>query len=114
MRLTGEPPSKRLKLRKAGLSERARLDFDIAVMEFGESFEREQHATIEVTARRHKGPPKTQIPKYTPKELAAKFLSVDVTVLDEIEEHHANVVDELADDVLSGDADDWLYNPQGD
>ena len=114
MRTTGRDPSRRLKLRRAGFSETACLDFDLAVLEFGESFERERNATVSVVAS---GKPKkiryVQVPKYTPKELAEKFLQIDTSIIDDIEEAAAEMVDDLAEDILAGDADDWLYNPQG-
>jgi hypothetical protein len=107
-------PSRLLRLRRRDFSDRTLLDFDLAVMEFGESFERERDATEMRTIPKRRGPAKAPHPKYTPEQLAEKFLGVDVSIISEIADARMSTIDDLADDILSGDADDWLYDPGGE
>lgn len=93
----------------SGFSPRDRLDFDLAVVEFGEAFEREQERTEmrtvpKSTSKIHKAP----FPKWSARDLAVQFLSVPEDDLDAQAKAADQAVDDLAADILLGKAD-WLY-----
>lgn len=100
-------------LTRAGYDPLTCLDFDFAVLEFGESFEAAREATEQVPAppasKRRR--PMTTKPKYTPEELQ-EFLSIPVEWTKPARAEDDPEVVEMAEDILSGKAD-WLLNPGG-
>lgn len=92
---------------EAGYDHRSCLSFDVACVEFVESFESEQNATVQKPAPKGKRRATVPVPKHPP-EVLLQMLGIDPDAAREKGLRVDAYTEELAESILTGEAD-WLY-----
>jgi hypothetical protein len=99
-------PSQKMHLREQGYSDQSCLDFDLAVNDFGDEFERAMEATKMVPAGSRRKRPMVPKPLYDEAQLK-RFLGMPDDVIG-VRPDDDPELNEMTEDILSGKAD-WLF-----